>query len=76
MVSVSRPNLVKQVILDGTTVYVQRGREEVSDAEFDISRSYLPVRRRILCEPSRSRIPTGREILNFGRHHSKRRATT
>jgi predicted O-methyltransferase YrrM len=76
MVSASRPELVKQLIVDGTTVYVQRGNEEVSDAGFDISRSYLTSGRRILYEHTQSRIPTGREIVNYVRHHSKRRATT
>jgi hypothetical protein len=73
MVSASRRGLVRRVTMDGTTVYVERGSEVVSDAEFDISKSYLSAGRKIFDEPSRSGISLGQQIQNFVRDHAKPR---
>jgi len=73
MVSASRPGLVQRVTLNGTTVYVERGGEVVTDPDFDISECYLTAGRKILYENSWSGTPTGREVLNFVRHRAKRR---
>jgi ribosomal protein L34 len=60
------------VTLNGTTAYVQRGSEVVTDPDFDISKNYLTAGRKILHERSRSGTPKGREVLNFVRHRARR----
>jgi predicted O-methyltransferase YrrM len=76
MVSASRPGLVQRVDIDGSTAYVTRGDEPVSDTDFDISKSYLTAGRKILNKRTRLGVPTGQQVRNFVHHHSPRRPTT
>ena len=70
MVSASRPGLVQQIAIDGSTAYITRGEEPVSDPAFDISTSYLTAGRKILTSRTRLGMPTNQQVRNFVRHHS------
>ena len=72
MVSASRPGLVQEITIDGSTVYITRGGEVVADPNFDISRSYGTAGRKILKSRTRLGIPTNQQVRNFVRHHSGR----
>ena len=50
MVSASRPDLIWEVTVWHSAVYITRGDEVISHTEFDISSSFLTDRRRILCD--------------------------
>lgn len=50
MVSASRPDLISEVTVWHSAVYITRGDEVISDHEFDISSSFLTDGRRILCD--------------------------
>jgi predicted O-methyltransferase YrrM len=50
MVSASRPDLIREVTVWHSAVYITRGDEVISDTEFDISSSILTDGRRILCD--------------------------
>jgi len=74
MVSASRPGLVKEITIDGSTAYVTRGDEAVSDPHFDISTSYQTAGRRILAKRTRLGTPTGNELRTMVRRYSGRRS--
>jgi predicted O-methyltransferase YrrM len=74
MVSASRPGLVKEITINGSTAYVTRGDEVVSDPDFDISESYLTSGRRILNKRTRLGIPAANEVHNMARRYSGRRS--
>ena len=50
MVSASRPDLIWEVAVWHSAVYITRGDEVISDKEFDISSSFLTDGRQILCD--------------------------
>lgn len=72
MVSASRPGLVKEITIDGSTAYVTRGDEVVSDPDFDISKSYQTSGRQILNKRTRLGIPTAKKVRNMARRYSGR----
>lgn len=50
MVAASRPDLIRELTIWHSAVYITTGDEVISDGGFDISKSYLTDGRRILCE--------------------------
>jgi hypothetical protein len=52
MVVGSRPDLISEMTVLNSQVYLTRGGEAVADAGFDISESYLTAGRQILCDGS------------------------
>ncbi len=50
MVAASRPDLIWEVNVWHSAVYITRGDEVIADPEFDISSSFLTDGRRILCD--------------------------
>ena len=50
MVAASRPDLIRELTIWHSAVYITTGDEVITDGGFDISKSYLTDGRRILCE--------------------------
>jgi hypothetical protein len=76
MVSASRPGLVDEISIDGSTAYITRGDEVVAGPNFDVSECYLTAGRQILTKRSRLGIPTANEVRNKVRRYSGRRSAT